>query len=292
MVQPLGQTEVINGVTVDTSFMFANHKGEHKRRIEKRQRALLEKVSEVKRFLQKDERVLLVSTGCSPMSMMEQFLTGWMVYYMKRAVFVFTNKRILHIPSTTGYKYRNSIAQIRYADCEVIRQKGHVMAVKFQGRGKEKFYYMGRAERKKIASLAKTVSPDGAASATPARVHLCPRCGTLLTKGSYVCRECRLEFKDMATAKKLSVLLPGGGYFYAGRPVLGLMDAVTEIILIIMVIGGLLSAIEGSSEGMAMLITGGILLVFEKLMTIYHAGHFIKEYVPTDKDFTPRVAET
>jgi hypothetical protein len=31
----------------------------------------------------------------------------------------------------------------------------------------------------------------------------------------------------------------------------------------------------------------GVILIFEKLFTIYHARHYVKEYIPVDKDLQP-----
>jgi hypothetical protein len=44
---------------------------------------------------------------------------------------------------------------------------------------------------------------------------------------------------------------------------------------------------EGSVEDvMAMLGVFGGALVYEKILSIYHANHFIKEFIPIDKNFT------
>jgi len=111
-------------VPLDRETLFSNHKGDYKKRIEKRQTRLLKNVAFLKNFLKVDERILLITTGCSPTSILEQLLTGWIFIYLKRSLFIFTNKRIFHIPTKRNYSYRNSIAQILYSDCDSIQIKG------------------------------------------------------------------------------------------------------------------------------------------------------------------------
>jgi hypothetical protein len=75
--------------------IFTNHKNAYSKRIEKRQKKLLKKIPLLKNFLREDEKILLVTTGCSPASLLEQMLTGWIFIYLKRALFVFTDKLLI-----------------------------------------------------------------------------------------------------------------------------------------------------------------------------------------------------
>ena len=111
--QPIGlQGPQIFGLPVDREVLFSNHKGIYKKRIEKRQRKLIVKLSFLKPFLKNNEHIQLVTTGYSPLNSLAQYLTGFIFIYLKRSLFVFTNYRILHIPATSSYKYNNSIAQV------------------------------------------------------------------------------------------------------------------------------------------------------------------------------------
>lgn len=272
------------GLPVDQEILFSNHKIVRKKRSEKRQTALIKKIPFIKPFLQEDEKILLVTTGCSPVSFFEQFVTGWIFVYLKRALFVFTNKRIFHVPTKTGYGYRNSIAHVWYADCESIRLKGHVLIVKYKNGNKEKFIYIAGRERKKIKTLVNSISFAGTPSQRKQRAHLCPRCTTQLEPGRYRCSHCRLTFKDEDEAKRLSIIYPGGGYFYTRHPVLGLADSVVEFLLLLAVISALADVVlNGFESGGGALITFGMVFFIEKLVTIYHSRQFIKEYIPIDK---------
>ena len=119
----------IFGLPVDREILFSNYKGIYKKRVEKRQRKLIVKISFLKPFLKKGEHVLLVSTGYSPLNGLAQYLTGFVFVYLKRSLFVFTNYRILHIPATSSYNYKNSISQLVYAGCQSVELKGGTLMV-------------------------------------------------------------------------------------------------------------------------------------------------------------------
>ena len=80
----------IFGLPVDREILFSNYKGNYKKRIEKRQRKLIVKLSFIKPFLQKREQVLLVTTGYSPLNRLAQYLTGFLFVFFKRSLFVFS----------------------------------------------------------------------------------------------------------------------------------------------------------------------------------------------------------
>ena len=285
-----GVEQNVLGLPVDRDVLFSNHKDIYKQGAEKRQTKLFQKISFLKPFLKEDERIFLVTTGCSPMSIMEQFSTGWIVFYLKRSLFVFTNKRIFHIPTRFNYSFRNSIAQNLYADCQTIEMKGRSLVVKYKNGKKEKFYYIAGKEKKKIKALLKTISVEGVQSKTPGRIHLCPRCTKELIKDEYTCPNCRLDFKNKAEAKKTSIVYPGGGYFYTGHPWLGVGDAITETILLLFVILSFVDTLQGGKDGFISFVLFSIILALEKVITVYHSNHFIKEYIPKEKEIKPIIA--
>jgi len=221
------------------------------------------------------------------MTVLEQLLTGWVVFYLKRSLFVFTNKRIFHIPVKMNYSYRNSIAQILYGDCHTIALKGRTLVIEYKNGKKENFYYIAWRERKKIKELLKTISLKGEQSKTKERTHLCPRCTKELVEDKYTCPHCRLAFKDKAEGKRISIIYPGGGYFYTGHPILGALDAFTELILMILVVVALFDMVRGTDNVIVRIIFYGIALALEKLITVYHSNHFIKEYIPKEKEIKP-----
>jgi hypothetical protein len=275
---------------IDAQFMFTNHKNVHKPGIEKRQRKLLEKIPFINSFLDPDEKILRVSTCMSPTGIVEQLTIGLMVAYINRALVVVTNKGVFHIPTTIGYNYRNSIAKFRYEDCKRLEGGRKIFAQYGNGK-KERFYYIKSENGKKLKAFFKSLKIGGnAAKNTAAKQFLCPRCTKPLSPNVYQCGACRLAFKDMATAKKRSWLIPGGGYFYTGHPFLGFGDFIAEFVLLAMVVVGVSAMISGQPGGIGVVFMFGFFLLFEKLLTIHHAERYIKEYIPVEKTIKPQAA--
>lgn len=268
---------------VDRNILFSDHTGKFRKGLEKRQTKLVGKLAFLKPFLKNDEKIVLVTTGCSPMSVLEQLVTGWLLCYLKRSLFVFTNRRIFHIPATYDFSYKNSIAQINYSDCEVISTKWSYIEVRYKNGTKEKFMYIDRRERRKIRSLLAATSFDGAHATAGGRSHLCPRCTAELVRDQYTCPGCRLVFKNISEGKKISIMYPGGGYFYTRHPVMGTGDAITELMLTVLLVVSLIDLLRGNGNGFVPLAIWGTALIIEKSISVYHATHFIKEFIPIDK---------
>lgn len=279
------------GLLINQVIAFSDKKGKFKERIKKKQLEMLkEYVPLLKQFLDPGEEILLAMRGCSPMTSMEQLTTGWMIYYIKRCTLVVTNRRILHFPARKNFSPRHSIAQIRHADVEEIKASSFTsrFTVKYRNGSKETFHYVKESGKlKSILDLLKT--PGLQPTATRGRHHLCPKCTTALTPGVYDCPSCRLEFKNEQRARKVSILYPGGGYFYTNHPYLGTGDAIVEILLTVMVLGGLVNMLTGAPEqtGPFQVVFFGFLLVLEKLYSVLHAKHYVKEYIPVEKDIRP-----
>ncbi len=273
----------ISGLPVDTGVLFANHKGVYQRGIEKTKTKLLRKLGFLANFLDADEKIVFVTTGCSPFTALEQLTIGaGLTVMLKRALFVFTNKRLLHIPTTWTFQYRGSIAQILYQDCRRLQVKGSRLVAEYHNGRKEKFLYIPRRDRKIIKHFQFTTGDSDRRSEVPQRNHLCPNCTQVLPARVTACPSCGLEFKSRAKALTRSILLPGGGYFYTGHPFLGISDAVGETYLVILNLVVLFAALLGDAEAMATLPVFLMLLVIEKVGTVYHSNSFLAEFIPED----------
>ncbi|MEK6743048.1 MAG: hypothetical protein AABZ15_05545 [Nitrospirota bacterium] len=280
------------GLPLNQSIAFANHKGEFKERLKKQQLKTLEPFAPLlKQFLEPGEEVLLTMRGCSPMSFMEQFTSGWMIYYIKRCVLVVTDRRILHFPARSNYSPRHSIAQIRFGDVDTITASTFLsrkFTVKYKNGKKEVFLYV--KDTKKLKAVLSEVRMTAQQPTTfGIRHHLCPKCTDPLTIGEYLCPSCKLEFKSEKKARNLSILYPGGGYFYTGHPFMGIGDAIVETLLIVMVLASFVNLISGAEgdAGLPVVILFGIILFIEKLYTVFHAKHYVREYIPVDKEIQP-----
>ncbi|MFA5028515.1 MAG: hypothetical protein WC713_11630 [Candidatus Methylomirabilota bacterium] len=273
---------------IDKEIIFSDHKGNYSKKVEKRETKLLKKVVFIKPFLKKDEKIILVTNGCSPISVMEQLVTGAvLLVYLKRCFFIFTNKRIFHIPTTKDFVYRNSIAVISYGDCQNIAIKNWQMEIKYKNGKKERFIYIPGKDRKKIRALVQKGTLIAEQTKTMGRGHICPRCATDLVQNEYVCPNCQLEFKNLAKAKKTSILYPGGGYFYTGHLYLGIVDAFVETFLTIVVILTFIAGLMGEEGAIGAFVFYTVIFIIEKLVSVYHSTHFVEEYIPLEKEITP-----
>jgi hypothetical protein len=285
----------IFGLPVNRDILFANHKDIYKKRIEKRQRKLIVKISFLNRFLRKGEQILLITTGYSPLNSAAQYLTGYLFVYLKRSLIVFTNYRILHIPTTADYDYNNSIAQVAYAGCHSIELKGGTLVVQYGQAGrrkKEKFTAIAGPERRKIRALLKKNIPlSGTKSQLATRIHLCPRCTHMLAKGSRKCEKCQLQFKRKLVAAVMALFIPGGGYFYIRQYLLGFLTALSEIALLVF-ISYAINDLHLQAPVDPLHLSAIPAYLYLKLAATIHSGHFINDFLPRRKKIEVRKAGT
>ena len=154
----LARNAEISGLPINEAIAFSNKGGEFKEGIRKKQLSMLKDFEALlKQFLEPGEEILLAMRGCSPMTVLEQLTMGWSASYLKRCTFVVTNRRILHFPSTTDYKPRHSISQIRFGDVEEIKPStffGRFTVVYKDGK-KEIFNYV--KEMAKLKAILKSL---------------------------------------------------------------------------------------------------------------------------------------
>jgi len=279
--------EKIFGIPVDRSILFTNHKRIYKKGIEKRQRKLVIKVPFIKPFLENDEMVLLITTGYSPLTSFEKYIIGWFFIYLKRSLFIFTNKRIFHVPTTPIYSYRHIISHIIYKHCRSISLNGSTLVVNYLKLGlSERFIGFAGKERKRINELLKSIPMKGRLEGATVRTNICPRCTSILLMANNQCTRCKLKFKTGMTAKLLSVLSPGGGYFYVRQYYLGMLTAIIEIALLIL--AGLLifDISKGVTFGIWWLVIILAALTLSKTVAIFHVANFIREIIPQKRSVT------
>ncbi|MGD0078278.1 MAG: hypothetical protein ABSB91_06600 [Sedimentisphaerales bacterium] len=278
------KAEEIYGLPVDSAVAFSNHECIYKPAIEREQRKLLKKLGFLAPFLFPGETILLVTPGCAHASFVEQILTGVLLGTLKRTLLVVTNKRILHIPTTYRLAYRYSISQIMFADCRKIRISFSALIAKYKSGRTERFRCISRGGRKKIKAILKTTSLEGRASPTLERTHICPSCTKPLIKGCCTCPNCSLKFKTHAWATTLSILFPGGGYFYTRHPFLGIFAAAMEFLFAFFLVFTSIVLVKNYSKeprylGQAIVVCV-IILIYEKLVTSLFSGKCVDEFIP------------
>ena len=275
----------IFGLPVDRDIIFSNHKNMYKKRVEKRQREFIIKLPFLKPFLEGDEKILLVTTGHSPPTVFEKMGLGWLFVYLKRSLLVFTDRRIFHIPTTPLYRYRNSIAQIPYGACQSITLKGRSLVLTYSSTSaSDKFFSLAGREKKKIREILKKVPVAAGPKTATGRSHLCPQCGAPLSVSRAACQRCQLNFKSATIATLMSIILPGGGYFYIRQYFLGVMAAILEISMLIGIGSSLSDLLNGFTSSVPLLAATSALFILEKMAAVVHARVFIREFVPGRKD--------
>lgn len=284
-----GQPVTIFGLPVERDVIFSDFRGNYKNRIEKQQRRLLVKSTFVKFFLQHDERILCLTTGYSPISILEQILTGLAFLFFKRALFIFTDRRILHIPARFNHSARKAVSQISYDDCSKICLKGRSLVVTYKNGKQECFHYLGRKEKKKIGALLEKVTPKlKEAGALRQRVYLCPSCTNVLNDRKYLCPNCKMAFKSSVRTILSSLLIPGGGYFYNFYTIPGVFVALLDLALIFSLAYYLAFLDAGAPAYYKVISLLLALFIAEKSITTYHARRLIEDFIPGKKNFPLR----
>lgn len=267
-------------VRVNQAVCFSDAKGEYKKSIEKKQTKLLGFVTPaLQPILEPGEEILVVAEGVSPFSTLEYLTTGWLITALKRCLLVITNYRILHTATKPNQHPRGSFSEIRYGDVESLEVKGALgkkLFVRYRDGKKEAFTLMGKGGAK-LAALLPQVSRGAAPSTQTGRRFLCPSCARPQQAEVYQCSACGQEFKNQSRARFWSLVAPGGGYFYTGHPILGILDAFAETILIVVLVFGIFS---GDPEVWSTVPIFAALLAIEKLITVFHAHHYVNELLP------------
>jgi len=270
----------IFGLPVDREILCTDDRNRFQARIEKRQRRLIAKLPFLKTFLLPGEQVLRVTTALSPLRLAVHLLTGGIFIGREHALLVFTSFRILHIPTSTHYAYRFSLAQIRYRDIRSIRLRLGALRIDYKTGRHETFHAVAHRERGKIRQLLPALPLTKEALAPEERTHLCPHCTRKLVRYTMRCQRCGLAFKSVRLARLMAVMLPGGGHFYLRQGVPGLIFSLLEAgalgIAAWYAGRGDLPILPISAAGAAVLI--GWVLV--KVSACFHAIHLARGFIP------------
>ncbi|MGD9212531.1 MAG: hypothetical protein PVI90_17240 [Desulfobacteraceae bacterium] len=279
----------VYGLPVDRNIIFSNHKQVYRKKIEKRQRKLLAKISFLKFFLHHDETILMLTTGYSQIKFWEQLLTFPTFLFFKKAIFVFTTKRLFLIPASFKYDYRQTQLQIPYADCHSMAIKGRALVMDCKDGERKVFHYIGSLELKKLRHLIRHLPIMEGIKPEIAIRHLCPSCSNILPFDNKQCSKCNLKFKDQYHAIFKAVLLPGGGFFYSRHPVYGTMMGIIEILMIgAIAFASLALSKDFSHTNLVLLLLIAMALVSIKVINAYHAGILVEHPIPEQKEFDRR----
>jgi len=287
------QNAMIDGISVRNDVLFTNDKGEDQRAIQKRsERALQKLVPALQRVLMPAETVLYIARAQSPLTVLEQLTAGWWTRLLAASAIVLTNKRLLFFPVKQDGTWKESVRSLQWGDLEEVKPIGLLVRnVTFKSKNGTRTTYTNfrRADAKKIATIATALLPaaSGEMTATHSLVQLCPDCRNALTDGQYFCSHCGLRFKNEKTMVRRSIVLPGGGYFYTGHPLVAIIPAIVEVILVLELFVFLFAGLTAPKAGpnlLSAVVILGVFWVLETSVTILHCRRYIREYIPEKRD--------
>ena len=287
-----------HGILVREDTAFTNKKGLEKYWIRKRAEMALDKLQEpLRRILESEEAVFYVAEAKMMPGGFEQFFLGWHAIYLARGVLVLTNRRLLYLLVARNCLWKRSMRGARWGDIDEAKNKGILgsrLCITYRDGKKEVFGLMAWNDSKKTQLLIEALLPQARSETSSAlgMISYCPECRAELTAGVYECPNCRLQFKDEKTLLKRALLIPGGGFFYTGHPFLGLLHAITDLVVIIiwvysiMVVLGIIQImgpgeVQGDRGGtIVVLVFVGAILAFHKWMLIRISRRLVRTYIP------------
>ena len=291
----LARTATIDAISVRSDVLFTNDKGEDKPSIQNRSEKALQKLlPALQRMLLPAETVLYIARAQSPLTVLEQLTAGWWTRLLAASAIVMTNKRILVFPVKRDGSWKESVRSLFWGDLQEVKPNGLLVRnVTFKSKNGKKTTPTNfrRADARKIAAIAAALLPaaSGEMTATHELVQLCPDCRNALADGQYFCSGCGLTFKSEKTMVRRSIFLPGGGYFYTGHPLVAILPAIVEGVLILEVLVFLLAALttpRAVPNLLPALLILGVFWGLETAITILHCRRYIRDYIPEKRDPT------
>jgi hypothetical protein len=289
----LARTMMMDGISIRSDVLSTNDKGEEKESVQKLARKILQKLCPaLQHILRPEEAVLYAMPARSPLSVIEQLTAAWWTTLLAACVIVVTNKRILLFPVKRDGSWRESVRAVHWGDLEEIRATGLLVrniSFKFKNGTKVTYTNFRRLDAKKLTAIASALIPSASGEQTPAHglIQLCPDCCNVLTEGQYSCSSCGLTFKNEKTMVLRSILLPGGGYFYTGHPLVAILPAVVEAFLVLEILLVLFAGLA-SPKAVPELLNGllvlGIFWALETAVTILHCRRYVRDFIPEKRD--------
>jgi hypothetical protein len=237
---PMARVMSNNGLRIREDLLFTDAQGRERDGVRRKADKVLAKWQDIlPAILEKDETVLyVVKNAVAPLSTFEQLTLGWQAYAVMGTTLVFTNARMLHFGIGSSAKWTRVLKSVRWGDVAEGRVKGwlvRVLDLRYLNGKKERYSRLPIGAAKKVNDILAAVIPASRSemSSVQGVQSLCPDCRSGLTSGTYQCVQCGLKFKNEKTLLNRTLLIPGGGYFYAGMTLAGLLSFVGEGIFLL-----------------------------------------------------------
>ncbi|HYW04822.1 MAG TPA: zinc ribbon domain-containing protein [Gammaproteobacteria bacterium] len=264
--------DYVGALPVDARTLLSNHRGVREAGLVRRRTRLAARLGSLKRYLEDGERVTMITLlggRADPWRMLLKQPAG-------RALLVFTDRRLFHVPLPWPGGRRCAVAEIRYIDRQRAELRGGTLIVWFGGGGWERVAGIPVADRAKIRSLLEALPPPRKSGRRRRKHYLCPRCTAVLQPGTRHCAGCGLDFHDPESCGWQGLLLPGGGYFHLGCRQRGRRCAAVEAA----VLAGALIGVAVTPDVWLPLTAGILLLAGLRLAHARHARRLAEGYVP------------
>jgi hypothetical protein len=193
------------------------------------------------------------------------------------------------------------LKSVRWGDVAEAKVKGwlvRVLKLRYLSGKKEQYTRLPIAAARKVNDILAAVIPASRAEMSSAQgmQSLCPDCRAGLTPRVYECVPCGLRFKTEKTLLNRALLIPGGGYFYAGMNLAGVLSFVGEgafLLLVLLYAAMALHLVPAATSENGRLmetaelwtVAGFFLLIvaFHKLVEYRHGVRVIRTFLPEQK---------
>jgi len=291
--EAMPRTASHNAILVREDVAFTNAAGREKSRPRKFALQALQGLAEpLGRLLTKDEVVLYVCRGATPMGGLERYSFGYMAAVLASSALVLTNKRLLvfrtkslRVTATTFGNWTRSLQQVAWGDVAEAKVTGWFagsLTLGYRSGRKERFWGIAAGDKNKLKLLVPKLLQESQVETTTAGEMraTCPECSALLTRGIYECSQCGLVFKN-EQAIRWRVLVPGAAYLYTGHPVLALADGLGEFWALVILLAGIARLLSNESDAVMLIAIGLFALGLDAAIAYAHNRRFVREFLPT-----------
>jgi hypothetical protein len=305
LVHPSQMARVMssNGLRIREDLLFTDAKGRESDSARRKAEKTLAKWQDIlPAILEKDETIFyIVKNAMAPLTAFEQLTLGWQAYAVLGTTLVFTNTRLLHLGLVGSSTWTRVLKSVRWGDVAEAKVKGwlvRVLKLRYLNGKKEQYTRLPMAAAKKVNDILSAVIPASRAEMSSAQgmQSLCPDCRAGLTARVYECAPCGLRFKTEKTLLSRTLLVPGGGYFYAGMSLAGVLSFVGEGAFLLLVLSYAAMALHlmpaATSESGRVMETAELwgaagflllLVAFHKLIEYRHGVRVIRTFLPERK---------
>lgn len=289
------KTSTIESIPVREDILYANKNGEEKPRLRAPAAERMKKLAPaLARLLKKDEVIMYTASANAPMGALETYTLGTWARNTSRVTLVFTQERILALRVDRHGNWRESVRGCAYADLMPIKIDGWInryLHLKFTTGKKANYWGLGRTEANALKKILPVLQQAavGQVGGKSDMVSLCPACSAELAPQVYECANCHQMFRNEESLW-WRALIPGGVYFYANQGGLGVLHAIVDSLLTLDLLvsgtGLLAGMLNGSLSGENLSDTKAavayifVVTALEKLVAVYHARRFIREFIP------------